>query len=190
MSRIRFMGFCPLAVRGRPSIILSLAPHRLLLHTGLHFPSPIALITPLSSSHAVLITQLSPITRSPERIITCCTDHTAIPNHSGHLRGITHTIQKTFSCFHRSLSIVLRVALSQCKLPYRATLCLCLALMYGSAFITPIVLAALPSLSVFCLVPVLSSVYRSPSDSYTTEPFHVFQSSLLGSVHTSSGLLP
>ncbi len=59
VSRIRFMGFCPLAIRGCPSILLTLAPHRLLLHTGLHFPSPIALIT-----------QLSPITRSPERHYT------------------------------------------------------------------------------------------------------------------------
>ncbi len=29
LSRIRFMGFCPLAIRGCPSILLTLAPHRL-----------------------------------------------------------------------------------------------------------------------------------------------------------------
>ncbi len=170
MSRIRFMGFCPLAVRGRPSIILSLAPHRLLLHTGLHFPSPIALITPLSSSHAVLITQLSPITRSPER------------HYTHHTKDIQLLSQITEYCSACSTLSVLAA------LPCHSVFML--SSEYWYAFITLQVLAALPSLSVFCLVPVLSSVYRSPSDSYTTEPFHVFQSSLLGSVHTSSGLLP
>ncbi len=60
---------------GCPSILLTLAPHRVFLH-GLHFPLPIALIT-----------QLSPITRSPESYYT-------------------HTIQKTFISFHISRTIV------------------------------------------------------------------------------------
>ncbi len=49
---------------------------------------------------------------------------------------------------------------------------------YCFACSTLSVLAALLCHSVFCLVPVLSSVYHSPSDSYIMEPYHVFESSL------------
>ncbi len=42
LSRIRFMDFCPIATRGRPSIILTLTPHRL-LHVTLDYISHVPL---------------------------------------------------------------------------------------------------------------------------------------------------
>ncbi len=86
---------------------------------SVHSPSEVALPSYWLLHHTDCSFILDCISHNPLHWSPNCHNHTLHWSHSypqshTHLRAITHTIQKTFISFHRSPSVVLRVALSQC----------------------------------------------------------------------------